>query len=108
MRVHALDVLDPLTGESGETEPDRHHDLAADHEVVLDQEVVVLADRAVDHVLDRDDARVGLAVGHGPEHRPEAAHARARHVTESGKDRVLGERTGFAGEHDGETGHARV
>ena len=59
MRVHPLDVLDPLTRQRGQTQPHRHHDLAVDHEVELDEEVVVLADRAVDDVLDRDDARVG-------------------------------------------------
>ena len=46
-------------GQRGEAQPDRHDDLAADREVVLDQEVVVLADRAVDDVLDGDDAGRG-------------------------------------------------
>ena len=53
VRVDPLDVLEPLAGQRREAEADRHDDLAADDEVVLEQQVVVLADRAVDDVLDR-------------------------------------------------------
>ena len=53
VRVDALDVVDPLTGQRREAEADRHDDLAADDQVVLEQQVVVLADGAVDDVLDR-------------------------------------------------------
>ena len=61
VRVDALDVVEPLAGERGEAERDRHDDLAADLEIVLEQQVVVLADRAVDDVLDRDDAGRGAS-----------------------------------------------
>ena len=56
VRVDALDVVERLAGQRGEAEADRDDDLAADLEVVLEEQVVVLADRAVDDVLDRDDA----------------------------------------------------
>ncbi len=56
VRVDPLDVLETLAGQRREAEPDRDDDLAADLQVVLQQQVVVLADGAVDDVLDRDDA----------------------------------------------------
>ena len=61
VRVDPLDPLDRLARERGEAEPDGHDDLADDLQLVLEEQVVVLADRAVDHVLDRDDPGVGHA-----------------------------------------------
>jgi hypothetical protein len=72
VRVHPLDVLDALSGQGREAEPDRHNHLARDADVVLDQQVVVLADGAVDDVLDGDDASGRGARRHGVEDRPEA------------------------------------
>ena len=84
-------------GQRREAEPDRHDDLAADLQVVLEQQVVVLADRAVDDVLDRDDAGVGLAGRDDLEDLAKAAQRDPRDVAERGDDRVLGERAGLAG-----------
>ena len=79
VRVDALDVLEPLAGQRREAQADRHDDLARDLEVVLDEQVVVLADGAVDDVLDRDDAGRGLAGRDRVEDRAEAAdRGRAR------------------------------
>ena len=104
VRVDALDVVEPLSGERGEAERDRHDDLAADREVVLEQQVVVLADRAVDDVLDRDDAGGGGTRRDGLEDRPEAAQRGPRHVAERREDGVLGEGAGLAGVGD-DIGH---
>ena len=72
VRVDALDVLEPLAGERGEAQPHGHDDLAGDRQVVLDEQVVVLADRAVDDVLDRHDAGGGITRRDRVEDRPEA------------------------------------
>ena len=73
VRVHALDVLEPLARERGEAQPHGDDDLAGDGQVVLDEQVVVLADRAVDDVLDRHDTCGGIAGCDRIEDRPEAA-----------------------------------
>ena len=93
----ALDVLDPLAGQGRQRQPDRHDHLPADGQVELEQEVVVLADRTVDDVLDGDDAGGRVAGRHRLEDGPEAGQRCPRHVTEGDEDRVLGERTGLAG-----------
>ena len=54
VRVDALDLVEPLAGQRRQAEPDRHDDLADDLQVVLEQQVVVLANGPVDDVLDRD------------------------------------------------------
>ena len=97
MRVDPLDVVEALAGQGGQAQPDRHDDLAADLEVVLEQQVVVLADGAVDDVLDRDDAGRGVARGDGLEDLAEAAERDALDVAEGREDGVLGERAGLAG-----------
>ena len=74
MGVDPLDVIDALARQGREAQLDGHDDLAGDREVVFDQEVVVLSDRAMDDVLDRDDAGYGLAGGDRLEDRPEARH----------------------------------
>ena len=56
MRVDPLDPVQPLAGQGGQAQPDRDDDLGAKLQVVLEEQVVVLADRPVDAVLDRDDA----------------------------------------------------
>ena len=56
VRVDPLDRVEPLAGQGGEAQADRHDDLGPDDEIVLEQQVVVLAHRAVDDVLDRDHA----------------------------------------------------
>jgi hypothetical protein len=65
---------------------------------VLEQQVVRLANRAVDNVLDRDDTRVGAAGGNGRENIAEACLRAPRKVTEDREGGVLGERAGLAGE----------
>ena len=104
VRVDPLDVVDPLARQRGQAQADRHDDLGADDEVELEQEVVVLADRAVDDVLDGHDARDGIAGGDGLEDLPEAAERLALDVTECREDRVLGERARLARVRDVVTG----
>ena len=108
MRVDPLDVVERLAGQRGETERDRDDDLTADLQVVLEQEVVVLADRAVDDVLDRDDAGGGIAGGDRIERLAEAAERDARDVAECGDHGVLGERAGLAGIGDRKVGSHRA
>jgi hypothetical protein len=67
-----------------------------DGERMLEQQVVVLAHRPVDHVLDRDHARHGPARDDLVEDRPEAAERAAIDVTEGGEHGVLGERARLA------------
>ena len=55
VRVDPVDLVEPLAGQGGEAQPDRDDDLGPKLEIVLEEQVVVLADRAVDAVLDRDD-----------------------------------------------------
>ena len=101
MRVDALDVVEPLAGQRREAQPHGDDDLADDGEVVLDEQVVVLADRAVDDVLDRHDARARR-------HPPATASKTARKLPtamrsrspERREHRVLGERAGLAGVGD--------
>ena len=102
VRVHPLDVLDPLAGERGEAERDGDHDLAPDLQVELEQQVVVLADRAVDDVLDGDHAGRCAAIGDGLEHLAKASQRRPLDVAEGGDDGILGEGAGLAGVGDGQ------
>ena len=68
---------------------------------MLEQQVVVLADGAVDDVLDRHDAgRTGRPGCEGLEYRAEAADGSSVHVTEGREHRVLGERARLAGVDD--------
>ena len=74
-------------------------------EVVLEQQVVVLADGAVDDVLDRHDAsRIGRPGREGLEYGAEAADGSSVDVTECREHRVLGERAGLAGVDDSAAG----
>ena len=50
--VDALDRLEAFAGQRGEAEVDGHDDLADDDQVVLEEQVVGLPDRALDDVLD--------------------------------------------------------
>src|SRR4029077_11531625 len=90
--VDPLDVVDPLPRQRGQTQTDRHDHLATDDEVELDEQVVVLADRAVDDVLDRYDAGRGLATGDDVEYLAEAAERGALDIPERREDGVLRER----------------
>jgi hypothetical protein len=108
VRVDAFDVLETLPGKGRQAERDRHDDLAADLELVLEQQVVVLADRAVDDVLDRDHAGGGVARRDDLEHLAKAAQRDAIDVAEGGQDGVLGEGTGFAGIGDGQDRRGRT
>ena len=67
---------------------------------MLEQQVVVLADGAVDDVLDRNDSGRGAARGDRLEDLAEAAEWSPRDVTERGEDGVLGEGAGLAGVDD--------
>ena len=87
MRIDPLDAIDPLARQGRETEADRDDHLAPDDEVVLEEEVVVLADGAVDDVLDRHDADRRSTRGDGLEDGPEAQR-RSRDVAQGGKDGV--------------------
>ena len=97
MRVDPLDVVDPLAGERGQAQADRHDDFAADDEVEFEEEVVVLADGAVDDVLDGYDAGHRIAPGDGLEDLAEGAERGARDVTEGRQDGILGECAGLTG-----------
>ncbi len=101
MRVHPLDVFEPLSRQRGQTQPHRHHDLAMDHEVELDEEIVVLADRAVDDVLDRYDAGICPVITYGLEDGAEAAERAAWCIPERRQNGVLGEGSGLARIDDG-------
>ena len=102
VRVDPLDVVEPLAGQRSEAQPDRDDDLAADHEVVLEQQVVVLADGAVDDVLDRDDAGARRHRRRPPRRRrgTPPSGTRAGVVPEVRQDGVLGEGAGLAGVGD--------
>ena len=102
--VDALDRLEALTGQGGEAQVDRHDDLADDDEVVLEEQVVRLPDRALDDVLDGHARRARWAprpgrrrgadpprrprrprgtparAPAGPRHRWPARHPRRRHL----------------------------
>ena len=106
VRVDPLDVLDPLAGQRGEAEAHRDDDLAADDEIVLEQQVVVLADRAVDDVLDRHDAGGRVAGRDGLEDGAEAAERRPGHVAEDREDGILGEGAGLPGDRRRRSGRA--
>ena len=86
---------------------DVEHHLALDEQVVVeDQRVLREVDRALDRVLDGDEAEVDLAVGHGLEH---VGHRRQRHQLGRGQvglaeERLLGERAQGAEEADPQAG----
>ena len=75
VRVDPLDRLEPLARQRREAQVDRDHDLAADLERELEEQVVVLAHRAVDEVLDGDDAGGG-APGERRPRRPRGSRPR--------------------------------
>ena len=100
MGVDALDLVDRLSGQRRETELDRHDDLADDDEVVLEQQVVVLADRPVDEVLDRQDAGDRTPPDDCLEHLAEAAHAERDRIDEVRLHRVVSEGAGLPREGD--------
>ena len=88
-------------GSAARRQPDRDDDLADDRRVVLEQQVVVLADGAVDHVLDGNNAGgVGRPGRERLEYGAEAANGSPVHVAEGREHRVLGERSGLAGVDD--------
>ena len=90
--------MNRLTGSTiSQAQPDRDDDLAADDQVVLHEEVVVLADRAVDDVLDGHDAGRCESRGDRIEDRPEGAQRDALDVAERLEHGVLGEGAGLAG-----------
>ena len=99
VRVDPLDVVDaagraapPGTGSTGTTTSPR---MTRSYSM---QQVVVLADRAVDDVLDRDDAGRGLAARRPRRTRPGSCPSGvARHVPERREDGVLGEGAGLPG-----------
>ena len=68
---------------------------------MLEQQVVVLANGAVDHVLDRNNAsRVGRPSRERLEHSAKAADGSSVHIAEGGEHGVFGKRAGFAGVDD--------
>ena len=98
--VDPFDVLEPIAGQRREAQLDGDDDLGSELEVVLEQEVVVLADGPVDAVLDRDHP------GHGParldlvEDVAEPRQPDAVDLAERRPDGVLGEGPGLTGERD--------
>ena len=109
VRVDPLDGLEPLAGQRRKAQVDRDHDLAPDLEGELEEQVVVLADRAVDQVLDGDDAGGGASGHDCLEDRAEAAHGKRRgRGAEIGVDRVLRERAWLPGEGCERRGACRV
>jgi hypothetical protein len=103
-RVDALDGVEPLARQREQGQAHGHRDLAGDREVELVQQVQVLADGPQQGALDRDDARVGLAIAHRLEHGPER---RERHRLGRGEEPehgLLGEGAGLARVGDTERG----
>ena len=109
MRVDPLDGLQPLAGQRRKAQVDRDHDLAPDLEGELEEQVVVLADRAVDEVLDGDDAGGGASGHDCLEDGAKAAHGERRgRGAEVRVNGVLRERTWLAGEGCERRGACRV
>ena len=97
MRVDALDLVERLARQRGEAQPDGDDDLADDQEVVLEEQVEVLADGPVEGVLDRQEpSRRGVRGDH-PKDVAKAADRQPRNVAERGDHRVFGKGAGLAG-----------
>ena len=102
--VDPLDALDRFPRQRRQAEPDRHDDLPDHIQRVLQEQVVVLADRPAQEVLDGHDADRRIASFDRLEHAPEAAHAGTIDIAKRRQDSVLCEGAGLARVGDG--GHA--